>query len=57
MDIAALSISMNQAQLMQNVALAVAKQTMEIGQQRTEQVAELLEAPHPTAGQTIDVSV
>ena len=57
MDIAALSISMNQAQLMQNVALAVTKQTMEIEQQSTEQVVELLDAPHPTAGQTIDVSV
>lgn len=57
MDIAALAMSMKQAQLMQNVSLAVTKQAMEFQEQSTEQVLEILDAPHPTSGQTIDVSV
>lgn len=57
MDIAALSISLNQAQLMQNISLAVTKQAMDFQQQNTEQMVEMLDAPHPTAGHTIDVSV
>lgn len=57
MDIAALSIAMHQSQLMQNVSLAVTKQAMEFQQQSAEQVIEILDAPHPTAGHTIDVSV
>lgn len=57
MDIAALSIAMHQSQLMQNVSLAVTKQAMEVQQQNVEQVVEILDAPHPTAGHTIDVSV
>ncbi|MEK4426421.1 YjfB family protein [Solibacillus sp. FSL K6-1523] len=57
MDIAALAMSMNQAQLMQNVSLAVTKQAMEFQQQSAEQVVEILDAPHPTSGHSIDVSV
>ncbi|GLC88401.1 YjfB family protein [Lysinibacillus piscis] len=57
MDIAALSMAMNQATLMQNVSLAVAKQAMEVQQQNTAQLVEMLDAPHPTAGQTIDIQV
>lgn len=57
MDIAALAMSMNQAQLMQNVSLAVTKQAMEFQQQSAEQVIEILDAPHPTSGHSIDVSV
>ncbi|MFJ6208199.1 YjfB family protein [Lysinibacillus sp. NPDC092081] len=57
MDIAALSMAMNQANLMQNVSLAVTKQAMEMQQQNTEQLVEMLDAPHPTAGHTIDVQV
>lgn len=57
MDIAALAMSMNQAQLMQNVSLAVTKQAMDFQQQSTEQVIELLDAPHPTSGHQVDVSV
>ena len=57
MDIAALAMSMNQAQLMQNVSLAVTKQAMDFQQQSTEQVIELLDAPHPTSGHSIDVTV
>ena len=57
MDIAALSISMNQAQLMQSVSLAVTKQAMEFQQQTTQQLTEITDAPHPTAGHTIDISI
>ncbi len=57
MDIAALAMSMKQAQVMQTVSLAVTKQAMEFQQQSTEQVLEILDAPHPTSGHTIDVSV
>jgi hypothetical protein len=57
MDIAALAMSMKQAELMQNVSLAVTKQAMEFEQQSTEQVMEILDAPHPTLGQTIDVTI
>ncbi|MFW7187133.1 YjfB family protein [Lysinibacillus sp. BNK-21] len=57
MDIAALSMAMNQATLMQNVSLAVTKQAMEMQQQNTEQLVEMLDAPHPAAGHTIDIQV
>lgn len=57
MDIAALSMSMSQATLMQNVSLAVTKQAMDSQQQNTEQLVEMLDAPHPTAGHTIDIQV
>ena len=57
MDIAALSIAMNQANLMQNVSLAVTKQAMDVQQQNTEQLVEMLNAPHPTTGRTIDIQV
>ena len=57
MDIAALAMSMKQAELMQNVSLAVTKQAIELQEQSTDQVLEILDAPHPTLGHTIDVSV
>ena len=60
MDIAALSITMSQSQLMQNVSLAVADQVMEMQQQQVQQVTELMEsahAPHPNLGQMIDISI
>ncbi|QPQ29796.1 YjfB family protein [Lysinibacillus sp. JNUCC 51] len=57
MDIAGLSMAMNQATLMQNVSLAVTKQAMEMQQQNSQQLVEMLDAPHPTAGHTIDVQV
>ncbi|MFF2796109.1 YjfB family protein [Lysinibacillus xylanilyticus] len=57
MDIAGLSMAMNQTSLMQNVSLAVTKQAMEMQQQNSEQLVEMLDAPHPTAGHTIDVQV
>jgi len=57
MDIAGLSMAMNQTSLMQNVSLAVTKQAMEMQQQNSAQLVEMLDAPHPTAGHTIDVQV
>lgn len=57
LDIAALAMSMKQAQLMQNVSLAVTKQAMEAQEQNTEQLLEVIDAPHPTSGHTIDVSI
>jgi hypothetical protein len=57
MDIAGLSMAMNQATLMQNVSLAVTKQAMEMQQQNSKQLVEMLDAPHPTAGHAIDVQV
>lgn len=57
MDIAALSMMMSQQQLMQNVSLAVSKQAIEVQQDMTEQVVEMIDAPHPTLGQSIDLSI
>lgn len=57
MDIAALAISMKQADLMQKVSLAVTKQSMEFQEQSMEQLVELIDVSHPTLGQTIDVSI
>lgn len=57
MDIAALAMSMKQAQLMQDVSLAVTKQAVEFQEQSTEQLLEVIDAPHPTLGHTIDVSI
>lgn len=57
LDIAAVAMSMKKAQLMQNVSLAVTKQAMEFQEQSTEQVLEILDAPHPTSGHSIDVSI
>ena len=57
MDIAALSMTLSQQQLMQNVSLAVTKQAMELQQQSTEQLVEMVHAQHPNLGQTIDISV
>ncbi len=57
MDIAALSMMMSQQQLLQNVSLAVSKQAIELQQDMTEQVVEMIDAPHPTLGQSIDLSI
>lgn len=60
MDIAALSMAMSQTQLMQNVSLAVANKVMETQQVQAQQITELLEtvdAPHPSSGQSIDISI
>ena len=57
MDIAALSMTLSQQQLMQNVSLAVTKQAVEIQQESTNQLVEMVNAQHPNLGQTIDISV
>jgi hypothetical protein len=57
MDIAALSMTLSQQQLMQNVSLAVTKQAIESQQQSTEQLVEMVDAQHPTLGQSIDISI
>ncbi|XQY91259.1 YjfB family protein [Metabacillus sp. HB246100] len=54
MDIAALSIGLNQASLGQSVSIALAKKTMESTQQNTEQLLKMIQAPHPTLGNKID---
>lgn len=55
MDIAALSIGMNQASLSQNVSIALAKKVIETSQQSNEQLLKTMEAPHPTLGKSIDL--
>ena len=57
MDIAALAISMKQADLMQNVSLAVTKQSMELHEQSIEQLVEVIDVSHPTLGHTVDISI
>lgn len=57
MDIAALAMDMKQTQLMQQISIAVTKQAMDFEQQSTEQLLEIMDAPHPTLGQSIDISV
>ena len=57
MDIAALSITLNQQQLMQNISVAVTKQALELNQQSTEQLVEMVNPQHPTLGNSIDISI
>ncbi|WP_339213209.1 YjfB family protein [Solibacillus sp. FSL W8-0372] len=57
MDIAALAISMKQVDLMQNVSIAVTKQSMEFQEQSIEQLIEVTNVSHPTLGHTIDISI
>ncbi|MFT4417183.1 YjfB family protein [Fredinandcohnia humi] len=55
MDIAALSIGMNQASLAQNVGIALSKKVMETAEQNNNQLLKMLEAPHPHLGKSIDL--
>ena len=57
MDIAALSIALNQQQLMQNISVAITKQAIELQQQSTDQLVEMVDSQHPTLGQSIDISI
>ena len=57
MDIAALSIALNQQQLMQNISIASTKQAIQLQQQSTEQLVEMIDTQHPTLGQSIDISI
>jgi hypothetical protein len=55
LDIAALSIGMNQASLGQNISIALAKKTMAAAQQNSQDMLKMLDAPHPNLGKSIDV--
>ncbi|MEK4667451.1 YjfB family protein [Niallia sp. FSL R7-0271] len=55
MNIAALSVSMHQASLGQSVSLALTKMSMDNTQQTATQMMEMLQAPHPTLGNSIDL--
>ncbi|WP_442599811.1 YjfB family protein [Neobacillus sp. D3-1R] len=55
MDIAALSIGMNQASLSQSVGIALTKKVMETSEQNSVQLLKMMEAPHPHLGQSIDI--
>ncbi|WP_082087831.1 YjfB family protein [Domibacillus indicus] len=55
MDIAALSVGMTQASLSQSVSIALTKKTMDMAQQNANQMVQMLQAPHPTLGKSIDV--
>jgi hypothetical protein len=57
LDIAALSISMNQASLSQNVSIALMKKVMESSQQNANQMIQMIQVPHPTLGKSIDLKV
>jgi len=62
MDIAKMSIVLNNHQLRQNASLAMMNHTKQLLQQQGDQLVEMLEqsttsAPHPTHGNVIDVSV
>lgn len=55
MDIAALSINLNQASLGQGIGIALAKKTMEAAQQNSQEMLKMLDAPHPSLGKLIDL--
>ncbi|MCI2252779.1 YjfB family protein [Domibacillus sp. 8LH] len=55
MDIAALSTGISQASLNQSVSIALTKKTMDMAQQNASQMVQMLQAPHPTLGKSIDV--
>ncbi|MEC1406095.1 YjfB family protein [Bacillus halotolerans] len=53
MDIPALSVAMNQANLAQNVDIALTKKMLDTAQQNADQTLKLIQ--HPTLGQKIDL--
>ena len=59
MDIAALSTQLAQVNVMQQVSLAVTEMAMDAQTNMTAQLVEAMEtsAPHPTLGQSIDISI
>lgn len=63
MDIAAMSIALNQGKVQQQAALSVMKQSMDLSKLQGEGLeklmasAEMPQAPHPQLGHTIDVKV
>ena len=58
MDIAALSINLNQAKVAQETSLAVMKLAMETGKQTVNETVKMIEkSVDPNLGRIIDVSV
>ncbi|GGL41606.1 YjfB family protein [Sporolactobacillus putidus] len=55
MDIAALSTSLQQSSLSQNISIAVTKMSLDNAQQNASQMMDMLQAPHPTLGHVIDL--
>lgn len=58
MDIAALSISMKQSQLSQQVSLALVKKTMEVSTDNTQALIKMMELNvNPNLGSKIDFTI
>ncbi|PJN62366.1 YjfB family protein [Paenibacillus sp. FSL H7-0942] len=60
MDIAALSMAMSRASVVQSASLQVMSITKDMAQQQGQQMAEMLKsmpAPHPNLGGSLDLSV
>lgn len=58
MDIAALSVSMSQASLAQQVGLSVAKLSIDTATQNAEDLTKLMEqSVNPNLGSNIDISI
>lgn len=58
MDIAALSISMKQSQLSQQVSLALVKKTMEVSTENTQALIKMMELNvNPNLGSKIDFMI
>lgn len=55
MDIAALSMGLSQASVGQSVSIALTKKIMDTAQQSSADLLKMMEAPHPTLGNTIDL--
>ena len=55
LDIAALSVNMHQASLGQSISIALTKMSLDSTQQNAIQMMEMLQAPHPTLGNSIDL--
>lgn len=58
MDIAALSISMKQSQLSQNVSLALIRKVMDTSTDNSQQLIKMMElSVNPNLGENIDLKV
>ncbi|QDP39925.1 YjfB family protein [Radiobacillus deserti] len=58
MDVAALSMAMNQASLGQQVGIALAKKAMQTSEQNSYQLLQMMGAPtpeHPDLGNLVDL--
>lgn len=55
MDIAALSTGLSQASLSQDISMAVTTKAIDAAQQNANQIVEMIQAPHPNLGNSIDL--